>query len=366
MTTARLCDYRYDALDQLIAHACAGQEPRQRFYSRQLLSTEIQGPRSESVFQQGRQLLALRTLERGAIGSRLLAVDQQRSVMHLTGLDGSGRLAYSPYGHRGEIRGFLAFTGEAPDAITGHYLLGNGYRAYNPVLMRFNSPDRLSPFGLGGLNTYAYCLGDPVNYSDPTGQFAPIARILTSIGTLFNSVITLRPGIPFQVALDALANGAVFRLPLRHSAGAMSAVTAGIAGVASATVGLASTVVAAVYPASALLVPLANTSLGLGAVSAAGRLGSWAAARNPQVVPALKGLAGGLPVMPPRRPSHIKLQDIRLPSSSFAPSAPAQTPVASAPPLSPGAVDHPARSSGNKRRSDGLPIREARKRIRTS
>ncbi|MFA1026632.1 MULTISPECIES: RHS repeat-associated core domain-containing protein [Pseudomonas syringae group] len=48
--------------------------------------------------------------------------------------------------------------------------MGNGYRAYNPVLMRFNSPDSLSPFGKGGLNAYAYCAGDPVNRSDPDGR----------------------------------------------------------------------------------------------------------------------------------------------------------------------------------------------------
>jgi len=37
------------------------------------------------------------------------------------------------------------------------------------LLMRFNSPDKLSPFGEGGLNTYSYCQGDPVNRVDPSG-----------------------------------------------------------------------------------------------------------------------------------------------------------------------------------------------------
>ncbi|MFF1916268.1 RHS repeat-associated core domain-containing protein [Streptomyces sp. NPDC058239] len=64
----------------------------------------------------------------------------------------------------------LGFNGERPDPVTGHYLLGNGYRAFNPVLMRFPSPDSWSPFGEGGLNSYAYCLGDPVNRVDPTGH----------------------------------------------------------------------------------------------------------------------------------------------------------------------------------------------------
>lgn len=62
------------------------------------------------------------------------------------------------------------FNGEVADPLTGHYLLGNGYRAYNPVLMRFNSPDYLSPFGKGELNAYAYCAGDPINRVDPNGH----------------------------------------------------------------------------------------------------------------------------------------------------------------------------------------------------
>jgi RHS repeat-associated protein len=64
----------------------------------------------------------------------------------------------------------LGFNGERPDPVTGHYLLGNGYRAFNPVLLRFNSPDSWSPFGEGGLNSYAYCLGDPINRYDPDGH----------------------------------------------------------------------------------------------------------------------------------------------------------------------------------------------------
>lgn len=64
----------------------------------------------------------------------------------------------------------LGFNGELCELLTGHYLLGNGYRAFNPVLMRFNSPDHLSPFEGGGINAYAYCQGDPVSYRDPHGM----------------------------------------------------------------------------------------------------------------------------------------------------------------------------------------------------
>ncbi|MFH7618070.1 RHS repeat-associated core domain-containing protein, partial [Pseudomonas syringae group genomosp. 7] len=62
------------------------------------------------------------------------------------------------------------FNGEVLDSITGHYLLGNGYRDYNPVLMRFNSPDSQSPFGKGGLNANANCAAEPVNRSEPDGR----------------------------------------------------------------------------------------------------------------------------------------------------------------------------------------------------
>jgi len=77
---------------------------------------------------------------------------------------------YSPYGYHLPIQGVIAFNGEKPDLITGHYHLGNGHRAYSPVLMRFMSADSLSPFAQGGLNAYAYCIGDPVNYQDPSGR----------------------------------------------------------------------------------------------------------------------------------------------------------------------------------------------------
>jgi len=97
----------------------------------------------------------------------------QRSVLHALDATGPYPLAYTPYGHRVPENGLLSllgFNGEQPDPVTEHYLLGNGYRAFNPVLMRFNSPDSWSPFGEGGLNTYGYCMGNPINRKDPTGH----------------------------------------------------------------------------------------------------------------------------------------------------------------------------------------------------
>lgn len=102
----------------------------------------------------------------------LLATDLQQSI--LAELGSPNPIAYCPYGWQGsprEGRTQLGFNGQIKERSTGWYHLGNGHRVYNPVLMRFHSPDRLSPFGKGGVNPYAYCQGDPLNYTDPAGEF---------------------------------------------------------------------------------------------------------------------------------------------------------------------------------------------------
>jgi RHS repeat-associated protein len=104
--------------------------------------------------------------------SILLATDLQNSVLNAVDANRAHGLAYTPYGHR-PLKGLLSllgFNGELMDPLTGHYHLGNGYRTFNLLLMRFNNPDNLSPFGEGDLNAYAYCAGDPINRRDPSGH----------------------------------------------------------------------------------------------------------------------------------------------------------------------------------------------------
>lgn len=169
-----LCQYRYDALDRLIECSPQLAPQLQRFYCKSRLATEIQGAIQHSIIQHGDLLLAQQQREGNERKAHLLATDQQRSVIHT--LDAnlhSKPITYSPYGHRHPENGWLSllgFNGERPDPVTGHYLLGNGYRAFNPVLMRFNSPDSWNPFGDGGLNAYAYCAGDSINKRDPSGH----------------------------------------------------------------------------------------------------------------------------------------------------------------------------------------------------
>jgi RHS repeat-associated protein len=103
----------------------------------------------------------------------LLAADHQNSIVAELAGGRSNAIAYSAYGQQcapQAIATHLGFNGELCERHIGWYLLGNGYRAYNPTLMRFHSPDSWSPFGRGGLNAYVYCGGDPRNFTDPTGH----------------------------------------------------------------------------------------------------------------------------------------------------------------------------------------------------
>lgn len=168
-----LCRYQYDPLDRLTGLKPADHVGMQRFYQNDELVNEIEGQVELTILRHEAQPLAQRLHIANVTETTLLATDQQRSVLHtLAGADAQP-MAYTAYGHRSVESGLsslLGFNGERPDSVTGHYLLGQGHRAFNPVLMRFNSPDELSPFGDGGINAYAYCGGDPVNRYDPSGN----------------------------------------------------------------------------------------------------------------------------------------------------------------------------------------------------
>jgi RHS repeat-associated protein len=80
---------------------------------------------------------------------------------------------------------FYTFTDQEVDDDTGFY--NYGARLYDPLLGRFISPDRLvpDPGNPQALNRYAYCLNNPLIYTDPSGEFiesiiAAIVSIVTS------------------------------------------------------------------------------------------------------------------------------------------------------------------------------------------
>jgi RHS repeat-associated protein len=195
-----LIRYHYDPLDQMTSHTVSDTPASLRFYRKNRLTTEIQGAVGYSIVQHDDLLLAQQQHQQNAHDSTLLATDLQRSPLHTLKKNAQPQpIAYSPYGHRSVVSALLSlsgFNGERQDPVTGHYILGN-YRAFNPVLMRFNSPDSLSPFGKGGLNAYTYCKGDPINYTDPTGHFT-FGRLLKNLGlksTTYSGAHTSKWGV---------------------------------------------------------------------------------------------------------------------------------------------------------------------------
>ncbi|MFJ4386948.1 RHS repeat-associated core domain-containing protein [Pseudomonas sp. NPDC089408] len=143
------------------------------FYKNGHLSSAIGSDQSVTAFSNLSTTFAeLRTNEQ-SIETPLLITDAQSSILNSIYHDRTISLIYTVYGQTDRLQSadaLLAFTGQRHDNLTHCYFLGNGYRNYNPALMRFHSPDSESPFGRGGHNTYAYCSGDPLNYHDPSGH----------------------------------------------------------------------------------------------------------------------------------------------------------------------------------------------------
>lgn len=142
------------------------------FYQRQRMVTGAVGGVYRSIFQAGEQILAERRQTGKAI---LLATDQQRTVVNVHDVERKAfkPISYTPYGgiHRKNTdEELLGYTGERYDGMLCGYHLGNGYRLSGSIFRRFASPDSMSPFGYGGINSYVYCANDPVNKVDPSGH----------------------------------------------------------------------------------------------------------------------------------------------------------------------------------------------------
>lgn len=96
----------------------------------------------------------------------------------------------------------IRYRGYYFDRETGLYYLNARY--YSPEWRRFISPDDtgyLDPESANGLNLYAYCNNDPVNYADPSGHSAILTMVL--IGTLVGAAV----GFGFDAGKQLIDNG---------------------------------------------------------------------------------------------------------------------------------------------------------------
>jgi RHS repeat-associated protein len=163
--------YRYDSHDHLVTTQHGNASETLRFYQDEQLSVTVQDDRKTQLLYHFDQPLG-QQVATDRSQTLLLQTDANHSVIAESQQNTLRNAVYSAYGERhsdSPLLSLRAFNGEVREA-SGWYLLGRGYRAYNPVLMRFHSPDSFSPFGSGGVNPYMYCLGNPIALRDPTGH----------------------------------------------------------------------------------------------------------------------------------------------------------------------------------------------------
>ena len=81
----------------------------------------------------------------------------------------------------------LRFAGQFHDTESGLYQ--NYMRDYDPQLGAYTTYDPYGPL-ISGLNRYSYVGGDPVSYTDPTGELPPIVVIVATAYYVLDKVYT--------------------------------------------------------------------------------------------------------------------------------------------------------------------------------
>ena len=145
--------------------------------------------------------------------------DAWGNILSISGSMASTLGAYNPLRYRGYVY----------DQETGLYYLQSRY--YNPQFCRFISADTYVSTGQSilGHNMFAYCLNNPVNLSDPTGNFA-IGFWMASIigGAIAGAVVNLTSYLFTNT--DPTVEGVVTALAMGTLSGAVSGLASSVDG----------------------------------------------------------------------------------------------------------------------------------------
>ncbi len=230
-------------------------------------------------------------------GAESYLTDNLDSTLALTSSSGaiSTSYSYEPYGNTTasgtSSTNALQYTGRENDG-TGLYYFRARY--YSPTYERFISSDQMGL--IGGINTYAYVFGNPVNYADPLGLYCLSAAAINGIAGSASGALAggaalaeLGPvGILAGAFVGGVAGGAIgyFSSPALGNQVALGAVGGGAEGLNAPISGVVGGAVggAASYGAQQLGAP----------DSVSGPIGSTiGGAAGGAVAPALDGIAGG-------------------------------------------------------------------------
>jgi RHS repeat-associated protein len=211
-----LCQYRYDAAGKLVYQQVPGQDDTHIFYRGNSIVAIHTGKRRISFVPDGGRYWGQTVQEDGTTTSQVWASDEHHSILAWVDADQVHHEQYTPYGFSRLDGPSVGFNGQWRDPVTGWFHLGNGYRVYNPVLMRFHTPDPWSPFTSGEINPYAYCLGDPINRVDPSGHFGiefgwkDLVMTLAGIAASTTlAVVTAGASVAIQIGLSVVVGVAV-------------------------------------------------------------------------------------------------------------------------------------------------------------
>lgn len=144
------------------------------FYSNSQLRQVLRDKSCQVCFRVDQRVLAELSKVEDTAQQVLISQDSAGSIIGKLSAKATVSFMYAPYGYSARetaLESLLRYNGERLDSLVNGYFLGNGTRLFSvvrPGFLSYDSPS--SPFGDGGLNGYAYCGGDPINHTDPTGK----------------------------------------------------------------------------------------------------------------------------------------------------------------------------------------------------
>jgi RHS repeat-associated protein len=278
---ARQYRYQYDAESRQVLASRGSEAPVVLGYAGERLETLVEGNKKIRYFDSEDQVMAR---SGGVDGPQLHANDAAGSVRGISAPNQPHvRRHYTPYGGSkiplddGKARTTAdmqlpAFNGQRLDAAINLYFLGNGRRAYDPELMTFLQADLLSPFDEGGINSYAYCAGNPVNMMDPSGLWPSWLKWVLTGTALALSIVTVGFAAPaFAAAVTGSAAAMVIASKAAILGGAALGVVAGT--LSTAALGVAEVDNAMGWDRSNIISNLSSVAFGFSIASLAVGIG---------------------------------------------------------------------------------------------